>query len=262
MLPDIQNEPDQRQILIQQVGICDLTYPIDVLTENGMTRTTGTFDLSIELAAHKKGCHLSRFVDVLHERQWIFSLEAFPEFLHCLIQKLDAHTAYGSLTFPVFLEKTAPISGIKSYLNYEVAFHAQIQQGQYRLFTLLRVPVTSLCPCSKAISQSGAHNQRCLLTLTLETTHLTVTPFETWIRLLEHQGSCELYALLKRADEKQVTEAAFNNPKFVEDIVRDVAQALNHHPAVSVYRIIAKSFESIHHHNAYAMIEKGSLPIA
>lgn len=254
-LIDIQSQIDYRKIPIQKVGIRDFKYPIRVSTETHQAVSVpGIFDLSVDLNPHQKGSHLSRFVEILQIQHWIFSPETLAECLLILKNRLNANCGYGRLRFPFFLEKKSPITNISHYLDYQIEFRAQIADKQTRCFTHVEVPVTSLCPCSKAISQYGAHNQRCLLKLQIETQF--PVPFEHWIRFLEQQGSCEVFALLKRPDEKFVTERAYENPKFVEDIVRDIAFSLNQNTQVLSYQIEANSIESIHNHEAYALVQK------
>jgi GTP cyclohydrolase IB len=255
-LADIQEKPDTRGITIQEVGIQDLKYPIHIQNEQGTTQASvGTFDLAVSLNPTQRGAHLSRFIEVLeaHPRYFSTQGDGFDTLLHLIQTKSHADDVFLKLAFPFFMEKRAPETQIKSLMDYAVTIKAEKHGAAApQLETTIQVPVTSVCPCSRAISQYGAHNQRSLLTLRVSSQHFV--PIEQWIRLLEQQGSAELFALLKRPDEKWVTEQAYRNAKFVEDIVRDVALALNQDDNVLKYHITAHNIESIHHHAAFAEI--------
>lgn len=254
MIEDIQNQPDSRNIPIQKVGIRDIKYPVQILTQSGnLQHTIATFELAVSLPAHVRGTHMSRFIDLLHQQSWVLSLESLQEMLQILQSKLPSTNTSIKANFPFFMEKQAPVTGTKSLMDYHITLSGK-QRGvsPTKLLTQFEVPVTSLCPCSKAISQYGAHNQRSLFKLSLQTR--TPVVFEDIIHLLEQQSSCELFALLKRPDEKWITERAYENAKFVEDMVRDVAVQLNKDDNVLDYRIQAENLESIHHHSAFAEI--------
>jgi GTP cyclohydrolase I len=221
--------------------------------------TVATFSMYVGLPHNFKGTHMSRFVEILNGNEREISVESFEPMLRAMVDRLEAETGHVEMTFPYFINKVAPVSGVQSLMDYEVTFAGEIREGGEYAFTMkIVVPVTSLCPCSKKISAYGAHNQRSHVTVTaLVNDHLWI---EEVVQLVEDQASCELYGLLKRPDEKYVTERAYNNPKFVEDMVRDVAGALNDEPRVDAYVVESENFESIHNHSAYALIEKDKRP--
>jgi GTP cyclohydrolase I len=261
-LADIQALPDARGIIIPRVGIQDLKYPIRISNERGIEQSSiGLFNLSTSLQAIQKGAHLSRFVEVLetHPRKFSTKGNGLDDLLHLMQSTLRADKVFLEVFFPFFMEKSAPQTGIKSLMDYKVTLRTE-KSGQSPLQweVIVAVPVTSVCPCSKAISLHGAHNQRSLLTLRVKTK--CPVSIEKWIRLLEKQGSAELFALLKRPDEKWITEKAYQNAKFVEDIVRDIALSLNQDKNIIHYHIASKNLESIHNHSAYAEIWHGISP--
>jgi GTP cyclohydrolase I len=201
---------------------------------------------------------MSRFVEILNGYEGEISVENFESMLREIVRRLEAETGHVEMTFPYFINKEAPVSKVKSLMDYEVTFFGEVLAGgHYRHTTKVIVPVTSLCPCSKEISARGAHNQRSHVTITA-TTNAFVW-IEEIVTMAESQGSCELYGLLKRTDEKYVTERAYDNPKFVEDLVRDVAGVLNADPRIDAYMVESENFESIHNHSAYALIERNKL---
>lgn len=255
-LADIQELPDTRGITIQRVGIQDLKYPILVSNQWGDKQSSiGLFSLSISLQAIQKGAHLSRFIEVLekHPREFSTNGSGLDDLLHIIQSTLHADRAFLEISFPFFMEKSAPKTHVKSLMNYKVTLKAEkFGNASTQWEVIVAVPVTSVCPCSKAISLHGAHNQRSLLTLRIKTKQ--PVPLEQFVSLLEQQGSAELFALLKRPDEKWVTEHAYQNAKFVEDIVRDIALILNQDKNVIHYHITSKNLESIHNHSAYAEI--------
>ena len=254
-IPDVQNSEDSRQIAINKVGIKSIRHPIKVRDKQaGVQHTIALFNMYVGLPHNFKGTHMSRFVEILNSHDREISVESFEPMLREMVRKLEAETGHIEMSFPYFINKAAPVSGVQSLLDYEVTFIGTISAGGKYEFTMkVVVPVTSLCPCSKKISAYGAHNQRSHVTVT------TVTNSYLWIeelvQMIEEQGSCELYGLLKRPDEKYVTERAYDNPKFVEDMVRDVAARLNAEPRIHSYVIESENFESIHNHSAYALIE-------
>ena len=197
---------------------------------------------------------MSRFVEILNRHGREISVESFEEILREMVDKLEAQSGYIEMAFPYFVNKTAPVSGVQSLLDYDVTFIGEIVEGVYRFSMKVLVPVTSLCPCSKKISERGAHNQRSHVTLTVRTKG--VVWIEELVRMAEDQASSELYGLLKRPDEKYVTEYAYDHPKFVEDMVRDIAAALNADERIEAYVVESENFESIHNHSAYALIER------
>ncbi|MCG1041823.1 GTP cyclohydrolase I FolE2 [Mycetohabitans sp. B8] len=254
VMPDVQSTPDTRQIPIQRVGIRAVRHPLTVRTARGDVQpTVGSWNLNVRLPAEQKGTHMSRFIALLDQAQTPLDIAHFRAMLATMLEKLEATAGRIEVTFPYFIRKTAPVSGVQSLLDYEVTLSADMRDGLTRLFTKVLVPVTSLCPCSKKISQYGAHNQRSHVTIAAEL--VDDMPVEDLVRIAEEEASCELWGLLKRPDEKFVTERAYDNPKFVEDLVRDVAQRLNADPRIVAYVLEAENFESIHNHSAYALIE-------
>lgn len=258
-MPDVQNSPDHRQIAITKVGVKDLRFPLQIQSREGTQATVANVAMSVSLPEDVKGTHMSRFLKILQENQAAISLNRFPALLQAVAERLESHSAYVEFDFPFFVLKTAPVSGIQSYLDYQVGLLGELKNGHVKIRLQLVVPITSLCPCSKEISAYGAHNQRSHVTVlaTLDQNNNAPLEIETLIELIEAQASCELFGLLKRTDEKLVTERAYDNPKFVEDLVRDIAVQLNRQPAILSYRLECENFESIHNHSAYAIIEQG-----
>ena len=254
VMPDVQSTRDTRQIPIQRVGVKAVRYPLTVRAQDGTAQpTVGTWNLDVHLPADQKGTHMSRFVALLEEHNAPLEPASFRVLLAAMLEKLEAHAGRIEVSFPYFVNKTAPVSGVQSLLDYEVTLTGETRDGVTRLFLKVLVPVTSLCPCSKQISQYGAHNQRSHVTIDAELAG--DLPVEDLIRIAEEEASCELWGLLKRPDEKFVTERAYENPKFVEDLVRDVAQRLSTDERIVAYVLEAENFESIHNHSAYALIE-------
>ncbi|OLL27871.1 GTP cyclohydrolase [Burkholderia sp. SRS-W-2-2016] len=255
VMPDVQSTPDTRQIPIQRVGVKGVRHPLTVRTQAGDVQpTVGTWSLDVHLPAEQKGTHMSRFVALLEENKTPLDAATFRTMLTTMLEKLEAEAGRIEVSFPYFVNKTAPVSGVQSLLDYEVTLSGDTRNGATRLFLKVLVPVTSLCPCSKKISQYGAHNQRSHVTINAELNGEVAV--EELVRIAEEEASCELWGLLKRPDEKFVTERAYENPKFVEDLVRDVAQRLNADERVVAYVLEAENFESIHNHSAYAVIER------
>jgi GTP cyclohydrolase IB len=254
VMPDVQSNVDTRQIPIQRVGIRSVRYPLSLRTASGAVQATiGTFGLDVQLPAEKKGTHMSRFVALLEEGTQPLDVASFRAMLAQMLVKLEANAGRIEVTFPYFIKKEAPVSGVESLMDYEVTLVGEMRDGVTRVFQKVVVAVTSLCPCSKEISQYGAHNQRSHVTINAEL--VSDLSIEALVRMAEEEASCELWGLLKRPDEKFVTERAYENPKFVEDLVRDVAVRLNQEPAIVAYVLEAENFESIHNHSAYAVIE-------
>jgi GTP cyclohydrolase I len=254
VMPDVQSTPDTRQIPIQRVGIKAVRHPLAVRTAQGEVQATiGLWNLDVHLPAEQKGTHMSRFIALLEESSAPLDIAHFRAMLDMMLGKLEATAGRIEVTYPYFIKKTAPVSGVESLLDYEVTLVGETRDGATRVFLKVLVPVTSLCPCSKKISQYGAHNQRSHVTINAELG--ADMPVEDLVRIAEEEASCELWGLLKRPDEKFVTERAYDNPKFVEDLVRDVAQRLNREERVVAYVLEAENFESIHNHSAYALIE-------
>ena len=212
------------------------------------------FNMYVGLPHNFKGTHMSRFVEILNGHEREISVENFPAMLRDMVVKLEAETGHIEMSFPYFINKAAPISGVESLMDYEVTLIGDIANGKVSTSVKVVVPVTSLCPCSKKISAYGAHNQRSHVTVTARTNDFVW--IEELVALVEAEASCELFGLLKRPDEKYVTERAYDNPKFVEDMVRDVAARLNAERRIEAYIVESENFESIHNHSAYALIEK------
>ncbi|MEE9343804.1 MAG: GTP cyclohydrolase FolE2 [Gammaproteobacteria bacterium] len=257
-IEDVQGEVDTRQLAINKVGIKDIRHPVRVKDRSeGEQHTIANFNMYVNLPHNFKGTHMSRFIEILnlHERE--ISVESFLEMLSEMRERLEAQAGHIEMTFPFFINKTAPVSGVQSLMDYEVSLIGEIKGNQATVQTRVVVPVTSLCPCSKKISERGAHNQRSHLTVTA--TSNSFVWIEELVDLVEAQASCELYGLLKRPDEKYVTERAYDNPKFVEDVVRDVAAQLNQDERITAYTVEAENFESIHNHSAYALIQRDKI---
>ncbi len=254
-IADVQSKADTRHIAIDKVGIKDIRHPVRVKDRSqGEQHTIAHFNMYVELPHNFKGTHMSRFVEILNSHDPEISVESFKDMLTEMSERLEARTGHIEMSFPYFINKSAPVSRVQSLLDYQVTFIGEIRDGAHVMTIKVIVPVTSLCPCSKEISQYGAHNQRSHVTVTVRTN--TFVWVEDLIDVVEKQASSELYGLLKRPDEKFVTERAYENPKFVEDMVRDVAAQLNADPRVDAYTVESENFESIHNHSAYAMIER------
>jgi GTP cyclohydrolase I len=255
VLADCQSQPDSRQLRIDKVGVKGLLYPIEVRDRAHETQdTVARVNLLVDLPKDFKGTHMSRFVEVLNAHGRLVHVENLPAMLLELQRKLQAQVAHIEMDFPYFVEKEAPVTKAKGLVDYQVKFDAAAH-GQDVTFTVtVTVPVTTLCPCSKAISAYGAHNQRGYVALALR----SIRPIwiEDMIAIVEASASSEIFSLLKRPDEKAVTERAYDNPVFVEDLVRNVALRCNQHPDITWYKVEAENMESIHNHSAYACIEK------
>lgn len=252
-IPDIQAKQDTRKLAIDQVGIRELRHPVKVRDrDHGEQFTVATFNMYVGLPHNFKGTHMSRFVEVLNDHENVISVHSFKEIVKQVATKLDSETSTIEMTFPYFLVKSAPVTGVKSLVDYEVTLLGQLQDENVQITTSVVVPVTSLCPCSKEISNYGAHNQRSHVTITVLAEEFVW--IEELIELAEANASSQLYGLLKRPDEKFVTEQAYDNPKFVEDMVRDVAAELIADERVVSYTVESENFESIHNHSAYARI--------
>ena len=255
-LHDKQSERDTRRLRIDKVGVKGLKHPIEIADKaHHRQNTVATISLTVDLPHHFKGTHMSRFVEVLNSHGRLIRVENVRNILNALQKRLQAKTAHLEMEFPFFLEKKAPVTGAVGLVDYGVRFDAQANGKRTEFKVTVIVPVTTLCPCSKAISDRGAHNQRGHVTLAVE--FKKIIWIEDLISLIEQSASCGLYSLLKRPDEKFVTEKAYDNPVFVEDLVRNIALRCNAHPDITWYRVEAENMESIHNHSAYAMIEKG-----
>ena len=251
-LVDIQSSKDFRNISIDKVGVRGVKYPIRVLDrENEEQHTIGNFTLTVDFPHHFKGTHMSRFLEVLNEHRREVSVRGIPKILEALKERLDAERAHVEVTFPFFISKKAPVTEKAGMMEYTCGFIAESNGGiDFQMY--LQVPVTTLCPCSKEISDRGAHNQRGYVTTRVRTKdHVWL---EELIEMIEDSASCDLYPVLKRPDEKWVTEHAFDNPRFVEDMVREVATRFDEDDRIVSYEIEVENHESIHAHNAYAYL--------
>ena len=254
-MEDVQGSADTRRIAINRVGIKSIRHPVKIQDKTGgVQHTIAVFNMYVSLPHNFKGTHMSRFVEILNGHEREISVENFPAMLASMVERLEAESGHIEMNFPYFVNKAAPVSGVQSLMDYDVTFVGDICSGEVVSTVKVVVPVTSLCPCSKKISDYGAHNQRSHVTITARLNeHMWL---EEIISLVEAEASCELFGLLKRPDEKYVTERAYDNPKFVEDLVRDVAARLNAEPRISAYIVESENFESIHNHSAYALIER------
>ena len=258
-MADVQGSADTRRIAINKVGIKAMRHPVKVLDKSGgIQHTIALFNMYVGLPHNFKGTHMSRFVEILNSHEREISVGNFPAMLQEMVTRLEAETGHIEMSFPYFINKAAPVSGVQSLMDYDVTLTGEICHGRIESTIKVAVPVTSLCPCSKEISERGAHNQRSAVTVTVRINdHLWI---EELVGIVEAQASCELYGLLKRPDEKYVTELAYDNPKFVEDMVRDVAARLNSERRIDAYVVESENFESIHNHSAYALIENDKAP--
>jgi GTP cyclohydrolase I len=255
-LPDVQASSDQRRLAIQQVGVRGMRYPLQLRDKDGAVQATvATVEMTVGLPPELKGTHMSRFVEILEAQQAPLSIAELPALLAVMLQRLEAGSGRIEFAFPWFMRKTAPVSGAESLLDYDVSLCvSSAEGGAARVDIEVRAPVTSLCPCSKQISAYGAHNQRSLIAIRAELLDSDIG-LESLVRMAEEEASCEVFGLLKRPDEKWVTERAYDNPKFVEDLVRDIALRLQGERRIGQWRVSSENFESIHNHSAYAVIE-------
>jgi GTP cyclohydrolase I len=253
-IEDVQARADTRRIPIDKVGIKGIRHPVRVRDRSGGEQhTIANFDMFVTLPHDFKGTHMSRFVEVLNDHEYEITVDSFRVMLKEMTKLLEAESGYIQMSFPYFVNKAAPVSGVQSLMDYQVTLTGTVNNDGTSMYVKVVVPVTSLCPCSKAISDYGAHNQRSHVTVEAKTEAFVW--IEELIDIVESEASCELYGLLKRPDEKYVTERAYDNPKFVEDMVRDVAQRLNEDDRVLGYVVESENFESIHNHSAYARVE-------
>lgn len=253
-IDDVQGRADSRRIAIDKVGIKDILHPVRVRDRSqGEQHTIARFDMTVNLPHEFKGTHMSRFVEILNGHDREICVESFKDMLGEMVERLEAEAGHIGMRFPYFVEKSAPVTGVRSLMDYQVSFLGEISDRRTRTRLRVVVPVTSLCPCSKAISERGAHNQRSHVTVTVRTRGFVW--IEEVIEWVEAEASSPIYGLLKRPDEKYVTEYAYDHPKFVEDMVRDVAARLHGEPRVAAYVVESENFESIHNHSAYALIE-------
>jgi GTP cyclohydrolase I len=255
VMQDTQSQSDVRQIAIDKVGVKGLKHPIEIADKAHQTQNTvATISLTVDLPHQFKGTHMSRFVEVLNAHGRLIHAENIPDILRSLQNRLKADSAHLTMEFPFFLEKKAPVTGAVGLMDYLAWFDASIRGKEIDFKVGVQVPVTTLCPCSRNISERGAHNQRGIVDLEIMSSE-TIW-IEELIALVEASASSELYSLLKRPDEKFVTERAYDNPVFVEDLSRNVALRCRQDPRIAWFRVEVENLESIHNHSAYAMIEQ------
>lgn len=257
-MPDVQAASDRRNIAIDKVGVKNVRYPITLRQpDGGWQHTIALINLYVSLPHHKKGTHMSRFLEILNRHHRSITPAQIVPILHEVKTRLLANDAHIEMIFPYFIEKAAPVTAARGLMDYVCSFEGT-SNGQDDFILGVKAPATSLCPCSKEISRYGAHNQRCEISARVRFTG------ELWIedlvRLMESAASAPVYAVLKRPDEKFVTEQAFDNPKFVEDVIRDLAMAMESEDRITWYSVQSENFESIHNHNAYAQIERRKAP--
>jgi GTP cyclohydrolase I len=253
-MTDVQSSADQRCLEIQRVGIKDLTYPIIFNDKHGLQQTRANCNLYVKLPADQRGTHMSRFIDLMNQYYQKMSIEKFNHLPREIARALDATSSRVELDFTFFRWKEAPVSGVNSAMDYNITLIGEYADKQTTITIKVAVPATSLCPCSKTISDFGAHNQRSLISITVKANQPIW--IEDIIEIAEQNASSEVFGLVKREDEKYLTEFAYENPKFVEDIVRDVALNLQKDERISGFIVETENFESIHNHSAYAMIDQ------
>lgn len=253
-MPDLQNAPDLRKIGIDKVGVKDIRYPIVVMDKSkDRQQTVARINMYVDLPHHFKGTHMSRFIEILNQHYGEVGIEHMETFLREMKLRLEASRAHLELEFPYFIEKQAPVSGAASLMEYQCRMAGSLG-ADYDFVLGVTVPVTSLCPCSKEISARGAHNQRSAVSVEIRyRQHVWIEDLIEWV---EDCGSAPVYALLKREDEKALTEQAYDNPMFVEDVVRAVTERLMREPAIRWFKVQCENFESIHNHSAYALVER------
>ncbi len=253
-MKDIQNHKDYRNIDIDQVGVKGIRYPITVRDKDmGKQQTVAEISMYVNLPRYYKGTHMSRFVEILTAHSRRISIQNLTEILEEMKDRLNAESAHMEISFPYFINKAAPVSGAEGLMEYKCTFRGSLNNGS-DLAVMIHVPISTLCPCSKEISDFGAHNQRG--EVRLQVRFKKFVWIEDLIKLVEESASSDVYSVLKREDEKYVTERAYQNPMFVEDIVRDIAVKLNNDSNITWFAVESENFESIHNHNAYAYIEK------
>jgi GTP cyclohydrolase I len=251
---DIQNQQDDRNIDVDKVGVKDIRYPITVLDKETKTQqTVAVINMYVNLPRDYKGTHMSRLVEILNEHDRRISIHNFSDILSTMKERLNAESAHIEISFPYFIMKTSPVTHSKGLIEYQCTFKGSLNKGK-DLVVVINVPINTLCPCSKEISSFGAHNQRG--EVRLQVRFKKFIWIEDLIKLVEGTASSDVYSVLKREDEKYVTEKAYQNPKFVEDIVRDIASKLERDPNITWFAVESENFESVHNHNAYAYIEK------
>jgi len=251
---DIQNQKDDRNISIDKVGIKGIRYPITVRDKEIKTQqTVASINMYVNLPKDYKGTHMSRLIEILNEHNRSISIQNFSDILSTMKERLNAESAHIEISFPYFIMKSAPVTHSQGLMEYQCTFKGNLNKRK-DLIIIIHVPITTLCPCSKEISDFGAHNQRGVVTLQVRFKKFVW--IEDLIKLVEEAASCDVYSVLKREDEKYVTEKAYQNPKFVEDIVRDIAKKLEYDANITWFAVESENFESIHNHNAYAYIER------
>jgi len=254
LMRDVQSEKDFREIPLQKVGIKDLLYPIKVLDrENKYQSTIAKINMYVDLPKEFRGTHMSRFIEVLERHKNTMAIHNIEKILEEIRETFNASTSHIEISFPYFIKKPAPVTGIKSYMNYNCSLVGKKSDAGFDLVVIVEVPIHNLCPCSKEISEKGAHNQRGVARISVRMKKLVW--FEELIEIAEKSASAPLFALLKREDEKYITERAFDNPKFVEDAARDISLLLKKDKRITWYKVEVENFESIHNHNAFACVE-------
>ena len=255
LIADIQSLPDHRNIPIDRVGVKGVVHPINILGQDGeVIKVLASFNLTASLPAENKGVHMSRFIEQLSSFDGPLSAETMPSFLTEMLERLSASSGTVEMSYQMVMKKHAPVTGLPSYMDYKVSITGDKSGDKLSTLIKVQVPLLTLCPCSKEISKYGAHNQRAHVDVVVEANDgLTL---DNLIKLIEKQGSSELFSLLKRPDEKSVTERSYENPRFVEDLIRDVACALDGESLVSKYHVKVENFESIHNHSAYAELSR------
>jgi GTP cyclohydrolase I len=258
VLRDVQSEYDLRNVYLKRVGVKGVRYPIVVLDKtNGSQSTIATINMYVDLPQNYRGTHMSRFIEVLNEYHLEINPKSVRDILYKLKSVLNAKRAVIEVEFPYFIKKQAPVTKSESYLEYNCTFEAEIFDSRFDFLTSVVVPINTLCPCSKEISERGAHNQRAICKVSYESKEMIW--IEDIVEIVEKSASAPIFTLLKRPDEKYVTELAYDNPKFVEDVARDVALELKKYDKIKWYRVEVESFESIHAHNAYACVTSDEL---
>lgn len=255
VIEDVQGRADTRRIPINKVGVKNIFHPVRVKDRSGGEQhTVANFNMYVNLPHDFKGTHMSRFLEILNRHEREITVTSFKDMLTEMTELLDAQEGHIEMTFPYFVAKKAPVSGVESLMDYQASLVGERRNGRNHMNIKVVVPVTSLCPCSKRISDYGAHNQRSHISINAKVQGFVW--IEELIDIAESESSCDLFGILKRPDEKFVTEKAYDNPKFVEDIVRDVAVRLNKDERVRAYVVESENFESIHNHSAYALVER------
>lgn len=253
-MKDVQNEKDTRNQEIQKVGVKGVRYPITVLDKKeGFQHTVATINMYVDLSPHFKGTHMSRFIEILNKYRGQIGIKELTSIIQEIKKKLKAKSAFIEIEFPYFIEKQAPVTKATGFMEYKCKFFAFSKDSTIDLCIEVNVPISTVCPCSKAISIHGAHNQRGNVRLKVKARKLVW--IEDLIKLVESSASSDLYTILKRPDEKYVTERAYENPMFVEDVVREIAVKLKNDPNIIWFLVEVENYESIHNHNAYACIE-------